>query len=195
MFKICALLLDKHYTSNNKKEKRYRKKIGSWIVKNRKLGNISLYHLLIHLKAESLNIRKFPSISDFELPIFYITNRAFGFLSLSWSQFLSPSPCPLAMCSAGKHCLLWKKVSWAEEAEVNHEMKRGKIWLPTGISSKKREAGQPGMAEKPAAAVTPSQNLQLTDRRQAGHQLWALASAEWLMDIHHPTSAGTHLPK
>ena len=53
-----------------KRKKVTEKNIGSGIVKNRKLGNISLHHLLIHIKVESLNIRKFPSISDFKLPIF-----------------------------------------------------------------------------------------------------------------------------
>ena len=125
------------------KKKKVTKKIGSHTVKNRKLGNISICHLLIHLKVESLNIRKFPSVNDFKLTVFYITNRVLGFLSVSGSQHLSLSPCPLAVCSADKQLLLWKKASWVEEAEVNCETRRqAKSGSLQGLPGKKREAGQ-----------------------------------------------------
>lgn len=135
-------------------------KIEIWVI------SVSVAFSLIHLKVESLNVGKFPSINDFKLTVFYITNHVLGFLSLSGSRHLSLSPCPLAVCSADKHRLLLKKASWVEEAEVNCETRRqAKSGSLQGPPGKKREAGQQHTSVKYLLPrVRPAQSLRLIYR-------------------------------
>lgn len=84
-----------------------------------------------------------------------------------------------------------------EEAEVNHEMKRQeKSGSLQGFPARRgRQASHAWLRSLLQQSNLHRTYGSLTDDRQV-RQLWALASgAEWLMDIHHPTSAGTHLPK
>ena len=93
---------------------------------------------------------------------------------MSWCQFLSLSPCPLAVCSADKHCLLWKKVPWAEEAEVNHEMKRETIWPPPGFPARGRQASHTRLR---SASYSSQTCVQLTAHWQTPGRSASLGTA------------------
>ena len=108
---------------------------------------------------------------------------------MSWSQFLSLSPCPLAVCLADKHCLLWKKVSWAEKAEVNCETERqeesGSL---QGFPTRRGRQASHMWLEMPPTAVKPAQNLRLTDRRQAGQPAPGTTSVRCQVADRHTSS-------